>query len=61
MPEGVFLLSQIKRLSEVWKTGATKHATKFMRIARILEAYPDSKIYFIRRRLATGPCDLCQV
>lgn len=40
LPDGVFLLSQIKRLAEVWKTGATKHATKFMRIARIFEAYP---------------------
>jgi phosphatidate phosphatase APP1 len=47
MPEGVFLLSQIKRLSEVWKTGATKHATKFMRIARILEAYPDQKFVLL--------------
>lgn len=43
LPEGVYLLSQIKRLSEVWKTGATKHSTKFMRIARILEAYPNQK------------------
>jgi len=43
LPEGVYLLSQIKRLAEVWKTGATKHSTKFMRIARILEAYPDQK------------------
>lgn len=47
MPEGVFLLSQIKRLSEVWKTGATKHATKFMRIARILEAYPKQKFVLL--------------
>ncbi len=43
MPEGVFLLSQLKRFSEVWKTGGNKHATKFMRIARILEAYPTQK------------------
>lgn len=43
LPEGVYLLSQIKRLAEVWKTGGTKHATKFMRIARILEAYPNQK------------------
>jgi phosphatidate phosphatase APP1 len=47
LPEGVFLLSQIKKLSEVWKTGATKHATKFMRIARILEAYPDQKFILL--------------
>ena len=43
LPEGVYLLSQIKRLSEVWKTGATKHSGKFMRIARIMEAYPAQK------------------
>jgi phosphatidate phosphatase APP1 len=47
MPEGVFLLSQIKKLSEVWKTGATKHATKFMRIARILEAYPTQRFVLL--------------
>ncbi len=47
MPEGVFLLSQIKRLNEVWKTGATKHSTKFMRIARILEAYPTQKFVLL--------------
>ncbi|HEX8358446.1 MAG TPA: phosphatase domain-containing protein [Segetibacter sp.] len=47
MPEGVYLLSQIKKLSEVWKTGATKHSTKFMRIARILEAYPLQKFVLL--------------
>jgi phosphatidate phosphatase APP1 len=47
MPEGVFLLSQIKKLSEVWKTGATKHSTKFMRIARILEGYPKQKFVLL--------------
>ena len=47
LPEGVFLLSQLKRLAEVWKTGSTKHATKFMRIARILEAYPEQKFVLL--------------
>jgi len=47
LPEGVFLLSQIKRLSEVWKTGATKHGTKFMRIARIFEAYPTQRFVLL--------------
>ncbi|WP_298738710.1 phosphatase domain-containing protein [uncultured Chitinophaga sp.] len=40
MPDGIYLLGQIKRLQEVFKTGQNKHATKFMRIARLLEAYP---------------------
>lgn len=43
MPDGVFLLSQLKRFSQVFKTGSNKHATKFMRIARIMEAYPLQK------------------
>ncbi|HEY0608911.1 MAG TPA: phosphatase domain-containing protein [Chitinophaga sp.] len=40
MPDGIYLLGQIKRLKEVFKTGQNKHTTKFMRIARLLEAYP---------------------
>ena len=47
LPEGVFLLSQVKRIKEVFKTGANKHATKFMRIARILEAYPTQKFVLL--------------
>jgi phosphatidate phosphatase APP1 len=43
MPTGVYLLSQVKKFSEVFKTGQNKHATKFMRIARVLEAYPDQR------------------
>ena len=40
LPEGVYLLNQLKGLTEVWKTGANKHSTKFMRITRVMEAYP---------------------
>jgi phosphatidate phosphatase APP1 len=40
LPEGVYLLNQIKRFSQVFKTGQNNHKTKFMRIVRILEAYP---------------------
>jgi phosphatidate phosphatase APP1 len=40
MPDGIFLLGQIKRLKEVFKTGQNKHVTKFTRIARVFEAYP---------------------
>jgi len=40
LPRGIYLLSQIKRFSEILKTGQNRHATKFMRIARILHAYP---------------------
>lgn len=40
LPRGVFLLSQIKRITQFWKSGQNKHAAKFMRIVRIVEAYP---------------------
>jgi phosphatidate phosphatase APP1 len=43
LPDGVFLLSQLKRFTQIFKTGSNKHATKFMRIARVMEAYPIQK------------------
>ena len=41
LPKGVYLLGQIKQFKEILKTGQNKHSTKFMRIARILQAYPN--------------------
>lgn len=41
LPEGIYLLGQLKRFSQMWKTGQSRHGAKFFRIARILEAYPD--------------------
>ena len=40
LPEGVYLLNELKKFREVWRTGQNKHATKFFRIVRIIEAYP---------------------
>lgn len=40
LPQGAFLLNQIKRWFELVKTGKTKHQGKFLRIVRILEAFP---------------------
>jgi phosphatidate phosphatase APP1 len=40
MPDGIYLLGQIKKLKEVFQTGQNKHVTKFARIVRIFEAYP---------------------
>jgi phosphatidate phosphatase APP1 len=40
LPKGIYLLSQLKRISEAWKTGQNRHGTKFFRITRILEAFP---------------------
>ncbi|MDQ2720542.1 MAG: App1 family protein [Bacteroidota bacterium] len=40
LPKGVFLLSQMKKIKEFWKSGQNNLSTKFMRIVRIVEAYP---------------------
>lgn len=47
LPKGVFLLSQIKRFSQLFKTGQNKHATKFMRIVRVLEHYPSQQFVLL--------------
>ena len=47
LPEGVYLLNQVKTFSKVFKTGQNNHGTKFMRIVRILEAYPEHKFVLL--------------
>lgn len=43
LPEGAFLLNQVKRWFELLKTGKTKHSGKLLRILRILRAFPKQK------------------
>ncbi len=40
LPYGVYLLNQLKQLSQVFLTGQNKHTGKFTRIVRIIETYP---------------------
>ena len=47
LPKGVFLLGQMKRLRDFWKSGQNNHSTKFMRIVRIIEAYPSQKFVLL--------------
>ena len=47
LPDGVYLLNQIKKFEQVFKTGQNNHSTKFMRIVRILEAYPEQKFILL--------------
>ena len=47
LPPGVYLLNQVKKLKQVLKTGQNNHSTKFMRIARIMEAYPDQEFILL--------------
>ncbi|MFL5809310.1 MAG: App1 family protein [Flavisolibacter sp.] len=47
IPKGVFLLNQLKRFSQLLKTGQNNHQTKFTRIARILETYPKQRFILL--------------
>lgn len=47
LPEGTFLLNQIKRWKDLIKTGKTGHEGKLMRVMRILDAFPNQKFVFI--------------
>ena len=43
LPKGAFLLNQVKQWFELLKTGKTKHEGKFVRVVRILEAFPQQQ------------------
>ena len=47
LPDAVYLLSQLKSFRQVFKTGQNNHKTKLMRIARILEAYPEQRFILL--------------
>jgi phosphatidate phosphatase APP1 len=40
LPKGIFLLSRLKGISELWKSGQSELMTKFTRIVRIIEDFP---------------------
>ena len=46
LPEGAFLLNQIKRWKDLIKTGKTGHEGKLLRVMRILDAFPNQKFVF---------------
>ncbi|MDB5200333.1 MAG: hypothetical protein JWO92_2296 [Chitinophagaceae bacterium] len=47
LPKGIYLLNQLKTFRQVFKTGQNNHKTKFMRISRIIEAYPTQKFILL--------------
>ena len=47
LPKGIFLLGQMKQIKDFWKSGQNNHATKFMRIVRIIEQYPAMKFVLL--------------
>jgi phosphatidate phosphatase APP1 len=47
LPDGIFLLSQLKRWYQLIISGKTKHAGKFVRIVRIMEAFPNQRFVLV--------------
>jgi len=46
LPEGAFLLNQIKRWRNLIRTGKTGHEGKLLRVMRILDAFPNQRFVF---------------
>lgn len=55
LPEGSFLLSQIKRWFELFKTGKTKHEAKLLKIIRIMKAFPNQKFVLLGDNSQSDP------
>ena len=47
LPEGIMLLSQLKNLGGLLKTGQTKHEGKLIRITRIIRQFPNQKFVLL--------------
>jgi hypothetical protein len=45
LPQGVFLLNQIKRWYQLFGSGQTKHSGKLARIFRVMEAFPKQNLF----------------
>jgi phosphatidate phosphatase APP1 len=55
LPEGAFLLNQVKRWYELWKTGKTKHEGKLLRVLRILHAFPKQQFILFGDNTQSDP------
>lgn len=47
MPEGIFLLNQLKQWNQLLKTGQGKHSGKFVRIVRLLKEFPSRQFILL--------------
>jgi phosphatidate phosphatase APP1 len=55
LPEGIFLLNQVKRWFQLWKTGKSGHEGKLLRILRILEAFPKQQFVLLGDNSQSDP------
>ena len=47
LPEGIFLLSELKTIGELFRSGQTKHAGKQVRIERLLNVFPKQQFILL--------------
>lgn len=47
LPDCILLLNQIKTFSQLLKTGKNNHGSKFVRIVRIVDAYPQQRFILL--------------
>lgn len=47
LPKGVFMLNQVKRWYQLLSTGKTKHEGKLVRVARILNTFPNQQFVLL--------------
>ena len=55
LPPGIFLLSQLKRWFQLFKTGKTKHEGKLVRITRILHVFPHQQFILLGDNSQSDP------
>ncbi len=55
LPEGAFLLSQVKQWYELVKTGKTRHRGKLLRVMRIIDAFPNQQFILMGDNTQSDP------
>lgn len=55
LPQGIFLLSGIKKWYQLLKTGITKHEGKGVRIARIMDVFPQQQFVLLGDNSQSDP------
>lgn len=61
LPEGAFLLNQVKRWFELLRTGKTKHKGKLLRVMRILDAFPNQQFILLGDNTQADPVIYTQI
>ena len=55
LPKGAFLLNEIKRWYQLFKTGKTKHHGKLIKVARILHVFPTQRFVLLGDNSQSDP------